>query len=131
VKTLAFVPGLFIATVGAVGVLAPSILVWIAHHSETTAAFYFVATVRIAFGLVLISAASTSRAPNAVRVLGYVILVAGIVTGLMGLLGIGRGRAMIESWVQQGAGVIRLTGVLLFALGGFIAHACAPVRRAA
>src|SRR5262249_22357095 len=30
VKTLAFVPGLFIATVGAVGVLAPSSLVWIA-----------------------------------------------------------------------------------------------------
>ena len=131
VKTLAFVPGLFIATVGAVGVLAPSSLVWIAHHSETAGAFYAVSTVRIAFGLVLISVASASRAPKAIRVLGYVILVAGIATGLTGLLGIERARAMIEGWVQQGAGVIRLTGALLFALGGFVAHACAPARRAA
>ena len=44
----------------------------------------------------------------------------------MGLLGIERARAIIEWWLQQGSGVVRLTGVLVLALGGFVAFACAP-----
>jgi hypothetical protein len=131
VKNLAFVFGLFIVTVGGVGILAPFGLVWIAQHSVSSGAFYLIATVRVAFGLVLISAASASRAPKAVRVLGYVILIAGITTALMGLLAIGRARDIIDWWMQLGSGVVRLTGVLVLALGGFIAYACAPARRAA
>ena len=130
-KNLAFVFGLFIVTVGGVGILAPSGLVWIAQHSVTSGAFYLIATVRVAFGLALISAASASRAPKAVRVLGYVILIAGITTALMGLLAIGRARDIIDWWLLLGSGVVRLTGVLVLALGGFIAYACAPARRAA
>jgi hypothetical protein len=131
VKALAFVIGLFIVAVGSAGVLAPSSLVWIAHHSETPGAFYTIATIRITFGLVLISVASASRAPKPVRILGYVIFIAGVATALTGLVGIGRARTIIESWLQQGSVVVRLTGVLLVALGGFVAYACAPVRRAA
>jgi hypothetical protein len=130
-KNLAFVVGLCIVTVGSVGILAPSGLVWIAQHSVTSGAFYLIAMVRVAFGLVLISAASASRAPKAVRVLGYVILIAGITTALTGLLAIGRARDIIDWWWQLGSGVVRLTGVLVLALGGFIAYACAPARRAA
>jgi hypothetical protein len=131
VKNLAFVFGLFVVTVGSVGILAPFGLVWIAQHSLSSGAFYLIATVRVAFGLALISAASASRAPKAVRVLGYVILIAGITTALMGLLAIGRARDIIDWWLQLGSGVVRLTGVLVLALGGFIAYACAPARRAA
>jgi len=83
VKALAFVFGLCISAVGAVGILAPSGLVWLAQHSATPGAFYVIATVRIAFGLILISVASASRAPKALRVLGYVIVVLGITTALM------------------------------------------------
>jgi cell division protein FtsW (lipid II flippase) len=131
VKLLAFVFGLCISAVGAVGILAPSSLVWVAKHSVTSGAFYLIATVRIAFGLILISAASASRAPKALRVLGYVILILGITTALIGLMAIGRGRGAIESWLQQGSGVVRLTSVLLLTLGGFVAYACAPSGRAA
>ena len=131
VKNLAFVVGLCIVTVGGVGILAPSGLVWIAQYTVTSGAFYLIAAVRVAFGLVLISVASASRAPKSVRVLGYVILIAGITTALTGLLAIGRARAIIDWWFQQGIGVVRLTGVLALALGGFIAYACAPARRAA
>ena len=130
-KNLAFVVSLCIVTVGGVGILAPSSLVWIAQHSVTSGVFYLIATVRVAFGLVLISAASASRAPKAVRVLGYVILIAGITTALTGLLAIGRARDIIDWWWQLGSGAVRLTGVLVLALGGFIAYACAPARRAA
>jgi len=128
VKTLAFVFGLCISAVGAVGILAPSGLVWLAQHFVTPGAFYVIATVRIAFGLILISVASASRAPKALRVLGYVILILGITTALTGLVAIERARGTIEWWLQQGSGVFRLTGVLVLALGGFVAHACAPTR---
>ena len=131
VRNLAFVVGLCIIAVGGVGILWPSSLVWIAQHSVTSGVFYLIAAVRVVFGLVLISTASASRAPRAVRVLGYVILIAGITTALTGLLAIGRARAIIDWWLQQGLGVFRLTGVLVLALGGFVAYACAPARRVA
>ncbi len=125
--------GLCITAVGAVGILAPSGLVWLAEQFVISGAFafYAIALVRIAFGLILISVASVSRSPRALRVLGYVILILGITTALTGLVAIGRARGAIEWWLQQGSGVIRLTGVPVLALGGFIAYACAPGRRAA
>ncbi len=129
-KTLACVFGLCILTVGAAGILAPSGLVWIARRAVTPGAFYVVAAARVAFGLALILVARASRAPKALRVLGYVILVAGIATALTGRLAMGRARDSIEWWLGQGTGVIRLTGVPLMALGGFVAYACAPDRRA-
>jgi hypothetical protein len=131
VKTLAFVFGLCISAVGAVGILAPSGLVWLAQHFVTSGAFYVLATVRIAFGLMLISVASASRAPKALRVLGYLILILGITTALTGRVAVGQARGAIEWWLEQSSGVVRLTGVLVLALGGFVAHACAPIRRAA
>ena len=130
-KNLAFVVALLILAVAAVGILVPTGLVWIAQHSVTSGVFYVIATVRVAFGLVLISVASVSRAPKTLRVLGYLILIAGITTALTGLVAIERARAIIEWWLQQGSGVVRLTSVLVLALGGFVAYACAPARRAA
>lgn len=129
-KALAFVFGLFITVVGVVGIIAPSSLVWLAEHFVTTGSFYIIAAIRIAFGLILISAASASRAPKAVRVLGYVILILGIITAITGLVAIGQARGTIEWWSEQGSAIVRLTSVLLLALGGFVAYACAPNRRA-
>jgi hypothetical protein len=99
VKTLAFVLGLCISPVGAVGVLVPSSVVSLAQRSMTSGAF-------------------------------YVILILGIATTLTGLVAIGQARGAIEWWSQQGSGLVRLTCVLLMALGGFVAYACAPARRA-
>lgn len=130
-KSLAFVVAMLIFAVGAVGILVPSGLVWIAQHSVTSGAFYLIATIRVAFGLVLISVASVSRTPKTLRVLGYLILIAGITTALTGLVAIERARAIIEWWLQKGSGVVRLSGVLVMALGGFVAYACAPARRVA
>ena len=41
-KTLAFTLGLCITTIGAVGMFAPSAIVWIAQHSGTSGAFYVI-----------------------------------------------------------------------------------------
>ena len=125
-RTLAFVFGLCISAVGAVGILVPAILVWIAQHFITSGPFYALAAVRIVFGLILISVAPASRAPKGLRVLGYVIVIFGITTALTGLLAIGRARAAIDWWLHQEPGVLRLTSALILALGGFVAYACAP-----
>ena len=109
----------------------PAGLVWIAQHSVTPGAFYVIAAVRVTLGLVLISVASASRAPQTLRVLGYLILLAGVATALTGLVGIERARVIVEWWLKQGFGVVRLTCVLVLALGAFVAYACAPARRAA
>jgi NO-binding membrane sensor protein with MHYT domain len=131
VKTLAFVLGLSIAAIGVVGMLAPSGLVWIAQHAVTSGAFYVIAAVRVAFGLILISVASASRLPKTLRIGGAVIVVAGIATALTGLVGMERARTTIDWWLRQGAGTIRVTSAVLLAIGGFVAYACAPVPRAA
>jgi hypothetical protein len=133
VKTLAFVFGLCISAVGLIGILVPSGLLWLAHNfvSSGTVGFYVIATVRIAFGLMLISVASASRAPKRVRILGYVILLLGITTALTGLVAVQRGGAVIDWWSHQRSGVWRLTGGFIVALGAFVAYACSPARRAA
>jgi len=130
-KTLAFVFGLCIAAFGIVGVLVPSALVWLAQQFVTPGAFYVIAAVRIAFGLILISAAPASRMPKVLRVLGYVIVILGLATVLTALVGVERAREMIEWWLQRSSGVLRLTAVIVVALGAFVAYACAPIRRAA
>jgi drug/metabolite transporter superfamily protein YnfA len=123
VKTLAFVIGLCIFAVGAVGIVAPSALVWIAHRADAPAPLYLVTAIRVAFGVLLLAVAPASRAPRALRAVAVIPLVAAIA---MPILGVERARATIEWWTQQGSAVVRLTGIPLLALGGFVAYACAP-----
>jgi hypothetical protein len=129
VKTLVFIFGLCISAVGAVDILAPSVLVAVAQQFVTAGAFYVLAAVRIAFGLILISVSSASRVPKALRLLGYVIVMLGITTALTGLMALGPARGVIDWWLQQAPGVLRLTAGLVLALGVFVAYACAPMRR--
>ena len=130
-KKIAFAMALLIAAVGAAGIVAPSMLVWIAQHVVTSGAFYAIATVRVAFGLILISVASDSQYPKTLRVLGVIILIVGITTALTALVAMESARAMIEWWCEQGPGANRIAGVFILALGGFIVRACAPARHAA
>jgi hypothetical protein len=125
-KNLAFVVALLILIVGIGGILEPAALVWIAQHTVTFSAYYVIALVRVAFGLVLISAASASRAPRAIRALGFVIVIVGITTAVTALVGLVRAREIIEWWLHQGPVIIRLTAVPILLLGGFVAYACAP-----
>lgn len=125
-KTLAFCVALAIMAVGAVGILFPPGLLWIARQSLSSNAFYLIAGARIGFGAILISVAAASRTPKALLVLGSLILIAGIATALTGLFGIDRASAIIDWWTQQGFGIVRLTAAVVMGLGGFVAYACAP-----
>ena len=125
-KTLAFAFAVCISAVGVVGFLVPSFLVRIAEQFDRAGAFYLIAAVRIAFGVVLISAASASRLPRTLRGLGSALVFFGILSAFAGLLALGQARSAIEWWTGLGSGIVRLTAVPVIAVGSFIAYACAP-----
>jgi hypothetical protein len=129
-RALAFAIGLSIAFVGVVGVAVPAVLFWIARLFADSGAVAFagLAAVRITFGLILISVSPAARAPRALRILGFLIVAAGVFTAVTALVGGGWAREAIEGWVERGAGVARLTAVPIVALGSFVAYTCAPAR---
>ncbi len=130
-KSFALALGLGIMAVGILGALEPPALASIARRFVGSGAFgfYVIALIRISFGLVLVSVASASRAPKSLRVIGYIIVIAGVTTALTGMTAIERAHASIDWWLRQGSSAIRGTGVLLLALGGFVVYALAPRRR--
>ena len=130
-KATAFVIGLVIAAVGAIGVAAPSVLVWISQRFGTPAEWYAIGVIRVAIGGLLLAVARTSRAPTALRVVAFIPLLAGIGALATPSIGLERAHAMLEWWSHQGPGMVRLPAVFLLALGGFIAYACGPAGRAA
>ena len=124
-KILVLIIGIIIALAGIVGVADPSVPLEIGRSLLTTAALYVVAVARVGVGLLLLAVASGSRAPAVLRVLGVVIVIAGIVTPLFG---VERSQAVLNWWAGQGATMMRLTMCLPVVLGLFIAYAVAPRR---
>ena len=129
-KALAFVAGLGILAVGEIGLLMPSTLVWIAQRFGTPLQWYAIGAVRVAFGVLLLSVAATSRAPRTLRVVALIPVLAGLGALATPFVGVERAGAILEWWSQLGPGYVRLSALSLLLLGGFIAYACAPARRA-
>lgn len=124
--SVALAAGLFAAAVGIAGIVAPYALQTIARYSITPLGLYVAAAVRVVFGVILIRAASASRAPAVLRVVGIVALVAGLITAF---LGVDRAHAMFEWWSAQGPVLIRLWPALALIFGILIVYAVNPARR--
>ena len=127
-RYLAQLVAIFVVIVGITGVAAPGRLLAIGQYVATPAGLYAIAAIRVAIAIVLMMVASRSRAPRLLRVLGAVVLVAGLVTPLFG---VERTQAVLEWESTQGTALIRAGAILALALGGLLAFAVAPVRRAA
>ena len=125
--SLARAIGVLMAAVGILGVVSPDALLAIVSYSATALGLWVVAALRVAVGLVLVRAASRSRAPRALRVLGFVVLVAGLITPFFG---VERARVVLEWLTARGPGLTRLWGAVAIAFGASIAYAAAPARRA-
>ena len=123
VTSLALSIGLFIAGVGIVGIVAPEGLLTAAQYGATPIGLYVVAALRVCFGIVLFRVAGGSRAPKTLRILGFIILVSGLITPFVGA---DRARTMLDWWGAQGPAVIRLCAGLPFALGVFVTFAVTP-----
>jgi hypothetical protein len=125
-RVAAFLIALFAIVVGVVGIVTPDSLMTIGRYVATPLGLYVIAAIRVAIGLVLMLVAPTSRVPRTLRVVGAVVLVAGLATPLFG---VERTRAILDWESTQGTALIRVTAGLVLAIGGFIAFAVATGRR--
>jgi hypothetical protein len=127
-KLLASLVGVFFIFIGVAGMSRPVDLMAIGYHLLTPVGLYVVAALRIGIGLVLVLAASASRTPNILRILGAMILVEGVATAFVG---VDRARAMLDWWTAQGSVFNRLPYCVAIAIGGFVTYVVAARRRAA
>jgi hypothetical protein len=112
--------GIVIALVGAVGIVAPALLLAIAVLFATPSGLYAAAAFRVALGTAVVVAATTSRTPTTFRILGVIIIVGGVVTPL---IGVERARMFVALWATQGATFIRLWAGVAVVFGLFLAYA--------
>jgi hypothetical protein len=128
VRLLAVVLGFVVAIIGTVGVAAPSAFLEIGSSLLTPAVLYVAAAVRVLFGAVLLGVAPVSRTPKALRVIGVLLVFAGVLTPF---IGIGHSRAMLDWLSGQGPLFTRAWAGVAVVLGLFIVYATAGQRRAA
>lgn len=120
---IALALSVFVALLGAIGVVAPEALLGIARRFQSPSGIYLAAALRIALGASLLVAARRSRAPRAVRVIGIVILVGGLLTPVIGLE---RFREIVEWWGTRGPLLMRGWSALALVAGATLAYLVAP-----
>jgi len=128
VKVLAIAIGLALGVIGLVGVVAPSIILDIGRSLLAPAALYAVAALRIGIGVVLVRAASASHVPTALRIVGIVVILAGVLTLF---LGVEHSRAILDWWSNRGTTFMRVCLIGPMVVGLFIVYALTSPRRAA
>ena len=116
-KAIALIIALMMVSLGLTGVLWPEGLMQLASFSFSRSGLYVAAAVRIVMGALLFFAASSTRTPKTVRVIGLIILVAGIATALIPAE---RALAMKDWWVARGLDTLRIAACFPLAVGIFI-----------
>lgn len=120
--------GVVIATVGVVGVLAPSLLLDLGRSLLSSNGLYAVAGIRVAFGALLVLVAPLSRAPRTLRVIGAVIILNGLVTPFFG---VERSEALLDWFSMRGDSFVRAMALFAIAFGAFVVYAVSPRRHSA
>ena len=87
-----------IAAMGVAVVVAPARAHELVRLFADKTGMWVAAAIRAVFGLGLLAAASESKAPTALRLLGLLILIVAI---LMPILGLDRHRRMIDWWLAR------------------------------
>ena len=116
---LPLVLGFVVAAIGVLGIAAPPVLLEFGRSLQSAGALYVVAGVRVGFGAILIWAAPNSRTPRTLRILGIVIIIAGLVTPFFG---VERTRAMFDWWSAHGYFFTRAGPLAAVGFGLFIAY---------
>jgi len=120
-RIAALLLALFIIVVSIGGIIATDSAMTLRRlYFATPGRFYAAGAVRIAMGLVLILAASSSRWPIALRALGAILC---LQASAANLFGIERARAIMEWEAMQGIVLLRAGAVVAFASGVFVAVA--------
>lgn len=118
--------GALVIVASAISLAAPDLRLSLERLVLTPAGLYAIAAVRIAIGLVCLLAAPASRAPRTLRVLGVIVIIAGLSTPWFG---VARSRA-VANWMASEPLLMRLGAVVGMAIGGFLVYVFrTPTRR--
>jgi|SRR5205085_1710073 len=116
-KAIALSLAALLVLLGLTGVLWPEGLMALAVYSFTGSGLYVVAAARIILGGLLAFVATATRTPKTVRVIGLIVLAAGIATALIPAE---RALALKDMWLARGAEPLRIAACFPLAVGIFI-----------
>jgi len=119
----ALILSLFVASLGAVGVVSPDRLLAFVRQFQRPAGLYAAAILRVVFGAALFHTAPASRSPQVVRILGIVILVSGLITPLFG---VERFRRILKWWSARPPAFQRVWAGFALLFGLLLAYAVIP-----
>jgi len=102
---------------GVFGLAVPDLLLALLRAIQTPPVIYLAAVVRVAFGIILVLAAPASRTPLALRALGALIVVGGLISPFYGEQ---FGHAMLDWWQAGGPPLIRAWAGFSLVLGVLI-----------
>jgi hypothetical protein len=109
--------GAVIVLIGAVGMLLPGAMRFLVHIFRSRIMLIVATALRVGIGLVLVLAASRCRFSDAVRVLGFVAIAAGLLIPLLGTARINR----LFDWISDRSdNTVRLGSMVAILLGGFL-----------
>jgi hypothetical protein len=113
--------GLVVFMLGVLGVARPQALIGLVDRPwRSRGGLYLAVVVRIALGILLLAAASSTRFPWTVGALGIVSLAAAVA---MPFLGYERLRKFIEWWLVRGDGFVRAWSLVACLFGAFLIYA--------
>jgi hypothetical protein len=127
-RLLGLAIGALVILGSAISFAAPDLRLSLERSVMTPAGFYAIAAMRIAIGLVFVLAAPASRAPRTLRVLGLIVIFAGLMTPGFG---VARAQVVVNRLASAGPLLMRLDAGVGMAMGGFLVYVFrAPTRRA-
>lgn len=119
--------GALLILASAISFAAPDLRLVVERSVMTPAGLYTIAALRIAIGLGFVLAAPASRAPRTLRVLGLIVIIAGLSTPWFGVV---RAQAVVNWVASAGPLLMRLDALVGMALGGFVVYVFrTPTRR--
>ena len=120
--------GALVILVSALSFAVPDLRLALEESVLTPTGLYAITFLRIAIGLIFVFAAPASRAPRTLRVLGLVVIIAGLMTPWFGVT---RAQAILNWVASAGPLLMRLDACVGMAMGGFLVYVFrAPTRRA-
>jgi len=126
VKVFAVALGVLLALAGVLLVAAPSAVLEYGRSILSPSVLDIAAAVRIIFGSVLLWVAPASRAPTVLRILGVVLVVAGVVTPFVG---VELSRVVFDWMLAQGPFFTRAWASAAIVLGVLIVYVVIAPRK--
>jgi hypothetical protein len=124
-RVLALSVGVLLIIQGLLGILAPDAFVGVVRLFQSPFMVYLAAALRIAIGIVLLSAVKGSHLPMFLCIFGVFVVIGGVLTPFVGAR---FAHTILALWSSRGPGLVRLFALVSLALGLLTLYAVSPKR---